>query len=133
MSSKTISLIIIAIGIIVAGVIIFSGFGESKENAPSPLNLGNVFIQGGKQTVDIIAKGGFEPETSIAKSGVPTVLRITTKGTFDCSSVVNIPELGVRKNLPVNGVTEIDLGTRAPGTLNGSCGMGMYPFTIEFK
>jgi plastocyanin domain-containing protein len=132
MSPQKISLLIILIGVAISSLIFFFDFGNQKEGKGLP-PLGNVFIQAGKQTINITAKGGFEPATSIAKAGVPTVLRITTEGTYDCSSVVSIPELGVRKNLPASGVTEINIGTRPAGVLNGTCGMGMYPFTIEFK
>ncbi|MCX6738501.1 MAG: cupredoxin domain-containing protein [Candidatus Parcubacteria bacterium] len=129
-TTKTISLSIIIAGLIIAGAIFFSGAPASKkESAP----VQNVSIKDGKQTIEIIAKGGFSPRMSVAKAGVPTVLKITTQGTFDCSSVVSIPELQITKNLPNTGVTEIDLGARNPGILDGTCGMGMYPFEIDFQ
>ncbi|MCX6735617.1 MAG: cupredoxin domain-containing protein [Candidatus Parcubacteria bacterium] len=129
-TTKTISLSIIIAGLIIAGAIFFSGGSASKkESAP----VQNAFIQDGKQTIEITAKGGFTPRTTVAKAGVPTVLKIKTEGTFDCSSVVSIPELGITKNLPNTSVTEIDLGVRGPGILNGTCGMGMYPFEIDFQ
>jgi plastocyanin domain-containing protein len=132
MSSQKISLLIILVGIAVSSLIFFFDFGGSKESKSLP-SLGNVFIQADKQTIEITAKGGFEPATSIAKAGYPTTLKITTNGTYDCSSIVSIPELNIRQNLPANGITNIDLGTRGVGVLNGTCGMGMYPFTIDFR
>jgi plastocyanin domain-containing protein len=132
MSSQKISLLIILVGIAISSLIFFSEFGSSKEGKGLP-PLNNVFIQADKQIIEITAKGGFEPTTSIAKAGYPTTLKITTNGTYDCSSVVSIPELGIHQNLPANGVTNIDLGTRGVGVLNGTCGMGMYPFTIDFR
>lgn len=86
-----------------------------------------------KQIVEITAKGGYNPRVSTAKAGIPTILRINTNGTFDCSSSVRIPSLGISKYLPQSGVTDIDLGTNQAGTLYGSCGMGMYPFQINFQ
>ena len=132
MSPKYISLSIILVGLVVSAVIFFTNAVVPKNTEALPY-LGNVYVKGGKQTIEITAKGGFEPKTSVAQAGYPTTLEITTKGTYDCSSIVSIPELGVRQNLPASGVTNIDLGTRQPGILNGTCGMGMYPFTIEFK
>lgn len=131
-STKSISLSILAVGAIISLALLFT-----KSDTPTPQKAfvpeqGNAFIQGDKQTVAVTAKGGFTPEKTIAKSGVSTVLKITTQGTFDCSSVVSIPELNIRKNLPPTGITEIDLGVRQPGILFGTCGMGMYPFEIEF-
>ena len=69
----------------------------------------------------------------MAKAGIPTVLRINTDGTFDCSAAVRIPALSVSEILPNSGVKEIDLGTPNVGTLDGNCGMGMYPFEIVFE
>ena len=132
MPPKYISLSIILAGLAISAFIFFSDSAVPKGNTTLPY-LGNVYVQAGKQTVEINAKGGFEPETSVAKAGFPTILQITTNGTYDCSSVISIPELGVRQNLPANGVTKIDLGTRGVGILHGTCGMGMYPFTVEFK
>ena len=132
MSSKQISILILLVGLVISAFIFFSDSAVPKGNTTLPY-LGNVYVQAGKQTVEITAKGGFEPKTSVAKAGYPTTLQITTNGTYDCSSVISIPELSVRQNLPASGVTKIDLGTRGIGILNGTCGMGMYPFTVEFK
>ncbi len=41
--------------------------------------------------------------------------------------------MGISKNLPQTGSTEIDLGSPQAGKLQGTCGMGMYPFAIDFK
>ncbi len=130
-SSKTISFSILSTGIIIAGAILFTNIATPKEknlvSSPS-----NAFIQDGNQTIEIVARGGFTPKKTVAKAGVQTILKITTKGTFDCSSVVSIPELNIIKNLPNTGVTEIDLGIHQKGILFGTCGMGMYPFEIDF-
>ncbi len=85
------------------------------------------------QIIEITAKGGYTPRKSVAKAGIPTILRINTNGTFDCSSSVRIPSMNIFKSLPPSGITDIDLGTPQKGALNGSCGMGMYPFEIEFQ
>lgn len=94
--------------------------------------VNNVTVVDGKQIVEIRARGGYLPRKSVAKEGIPTVLRINTKGTFDCSSSVRIPALNISRNLPASGVTDIDLGNPKPGILFGTCSMGMYPFEINF-
>lgn len=93
----------------------------------------NVSIVDGKQIIVINAKGGYQPRRSIAKAGLPTVIRFDTRGTFDCSSSVRIPSMKISKFLPQTGSTDIDIGSSTVGTLNGSCGMGMYPFEVEFR
>ena len=93
----------------------------------------NVSIVDGKQIIEIQAKGGYQPRKSIAKAGIPTILRFETSGTFDCSSSVRIPSMNISKSLPQTGATDIDIGTSSLGTLQGMCGMGMYPFQVDFQ
>jgi plastocyanin domain-containing protein len=134
---KTSTAIIIILIIIGAGYFLFR---DKLQNNPSnvplnydPVSIENVSIVDGKQIIEIRAKGGYQPRKSMAKAGIPTILRFNTSGTFDCSSSVRIPSMNVSKSLPQSGSTDIDIGEGKLGTLQGSCGMGMYPFEIEFK
>ncbi len=129
MDKKTILSIIIA-GAIIGGAIILA---SNTSNAENPVAENNVTIVNGKQIVEIKAKGGYFPRKSVAKAGMPTILRINTKGTFDCSSAVRIPSMNISRMLPQSGSTDIDLGSQKVATLYGTCGMGMYPFKIEFR
>lgn len=105
--------------------------GQSQASAEVQEN--NVSMVDGKQIITLTAKGGYSPRKSKAKAGVPTILKVSTNGTFDCSSSIRIPALQLSKNLPTTGETEIDLGNPKVGVFNGTCGMGMYPFEIEFQ
>ena len=101
---------------------------------PRPaVNGNNVSVIDGKQIIDLAARGGYSPQKSVAKAGIPTILRFTTNGTYDCSSSVRIPAMNVSRNLALSGTTDIDLGNPKVGILRGSCGMGMYPFEIDFQ
>jgi plastocyanin domain-containing protein len=95
--------------------------------------VNNVSIVAGKQIIEIRAKGGYLPVHSVAKADMPTTLRVNTSGTFDCSSSIRIPSLNISRNLPMSGVTDIDLGVPKIGMFYGTCGMGMYPFDIKFE
>lgn len=91
-------------------------------------------IVDGKQVIDISAKGGYLPRVVTAKAGVPTVLRVTTNGTFDCSASVVIPKLSYQKFLQPSGTEDIAISAeQAQGTLQGLCAMGMYNFQIKFE
>ena len=116
--------------IIITGAVIYSNNGQ---NGSSSVNADNVRVENGKQIVEIRARGGYLPRRSIAKADIPTTIRFNTSGTFDCSASVRIPSLGISKLLPQSGSTDIDIGQNKIGTLRGSCGMGMYPFEIEFR
>jgi plastocyanin domain-containing protein len=129
---KATAVSIIVAGLIIAGAILLvSRSGQSS--AVNQTNPNNVSIVDGKQIIEISARGGYQPRQSIAKAGLPTIIRVTTNNTFDCSSSVRIPSMNIFKLLPQNGTTDIDLGSQQVGTLLGSCGMGMYRFEVEFQ
>jgi len=123
------------VSVIIAGAIIGGAifFANRPSNYDDNLLVNNVTVIDGKQIIEIRAKGGFVPRKSVAKSGLPTILRVDTNGTFDCSSSVRIPSLNISKILPPTGVTDIDLGSPNVAVLQGTCGMGMYPFEIDFR
>lgn len=125
----TVAAILIAIALIGGAYLL-----TRQPSAPAPVvNKDNVTIVGGKQIVEIRAKGGYLPSRSVAKAGVPTILRFDTRGTFDCSSSVRIPSMDISKMLPPTGTTDIDIGVQKVGVFNGTCGMGMYPFEVDFE
>jgi plastocyanin domain-containing protein len=124
------------ISIVVAGVIIGGAFMLANSNGGegSVANANNVSIVDGKQIIEITAKGGYAPRSTVAKAGIPTVLRVKTQGTFDCSSALTIPKLNYQKSLSATGVEEITVNPdQAQGTLQGMCSMGMYSFKIAFN
>ena len=94
----------------------------------------NVRVEDGRQIIEIMAKGGYTPEFTQAEAGMPTVIRIVTSDTFDCTSFVAIPTLDYRGRMPLSGSTDIQLEAQVPGaTVTGLCGMAMYRFDIEFQ
>ncbi len=105
----------------------------NKSNVSPTVDVNNVSVVDGVQIVQISAKGGYRPRKSIAQVGIPTIVRFDTSGTFDCSSSVRIPSMDISKILPQTGITDIDIGIQEVSVLQGSCGMGMYPFEIEFR
>jgi len=114
--------------LIIGGAIAFGG----KSDAPNQV-VQNVSMEGEKQIIEIDAKGGYSPQLTTAKAGVPTVLRLKTNGTYDCSSGLSIPALGYQKTLEATGVTDIEVSPQlAQGILEGFCSMGMYNFTVKF-
>jgi plastocyanin domain-containing protein len=124
------TIISVIIGVVLIIVAYFLATQDAKEQDKI---IQNVSVVDGKQIIEIKAKGGYQPRKSIATSGTPTILRFNTSGTFDCSSSVLIPSMKISQNLAQTGTTDIDLGAQKAGVLKGSCGMGMYPFEIEFK
>src|SRR3989344_4593893 len=117
---------------IVASVLLIGGafWLATKSSGGSS---GTATIVDGIQYVDISAKGGYSPRIVTAKAGIPTVLRVKTSGTFDCSASLVIPKLSYQKFLQPSGTEEISItAEQAQGTLQGLCSMGMYNFQIQF-
>ncbi|MFE1788724.1 sulfite exporter TauE/SafE family protein, partial [Streptomyces sp. NPDC059525] len=107
-----------------------SGTGEGGKEAGVP----PVYVDGsGKQIVTLTVTDFYSPTSFTAKAGVPTTLVLHGKDSGGCARAFTIPELGVQKIVKRDGDTEIDLGTRNPGTLRFSCAMGMQTGSIDFK
>lgn len=122
---------IIVLVLLVGGIFILAKSGSPTKTNTSAVN--NVTIVDGKQIITINAKAGYQPSLSTAQAGIPTVVRFVTKGAFDCSSSIRIPSLNISKILPQTGNTDIDIGVPKTGTLQGTCGMGMYSFGVNFQ
>jgi hypothetical protein len=41
--------------------------------------------------------------------------------------------MDISKILPSTGMTDIDIGVQPAGIFTGTCGMGMYPFEVDFQ
>lgn len=130
MKLTTVSIIIA--GVFILGTIMLTG-GNNTDVGEKITQPNNVSIVDGVQIINLTARGGYTPRKSIAQAGIPTILRINTKGTFDCSATLSIPSMNVSRILPLTGSTEVDLKNPEKGILYGSCGMGMYPFEIDFQ
>ena len=88
----------------------------------------------GSQSLAVLASNGYYPLSTTAKAGVPSVLRVYTNNTYDCSRAFLLPQGRLRKLLAPSGVTEIAIPAQEKGaTLFGTCAMGMYTFTITFN
>jgi hypothetical protein len=88
----------------------------------------------GSQSIAVLASNGYYPLSDRAKAGVPSVLRIYTSNTYDCSRAFLLPQGRVRRLLAPSGVTEVAIPAQEKGsTLFGTCAMGMYTFTITFE
>ena len=121
---------IIGATVLIGGAILFTSKNPPQVTA-EPAN--NVSIVDGKQIVEVSVKGGYHPKVSTAKAGIPTILRFSTNGSYDCSTSVRIPSMGISKSLPPSGTTDLDLGSPQVATLQGICGMGMYSFQVNFQ
>jgi len=113
-----------------AFLLVSPGYASKRGDAATP----TATIVDGTQIIDISARGGYSPRVVMARAGVPTVVRVKTNGTFDCSASLIIPKLSYQKVLQPSGIEEIIIpAEQAQDTLQGLCSMGMYNFQIEFR
>lgn len=123
----TILSIVVGVGLISAALFI-----RSSPNAADEPSV--VRFEGDTQVIRIEALGGYSPRSVTAQADMPTRLEIATNGTYDCSSAIAIPVLGIRSQLPPSGVTALDIAPQAKQkTITGTCSMGMYSFSIRFE
>lgn len=127
-------LIVLVIVAIFAFLLITNPPKSLKTNAEQS-NTGKPIAETqGKQLISITAKAGFTPNSFQLAANEPTILRVSTKNTFDCTSTISIPKLGINKTLPFTGETDIELPAQAAGSkVIGTCSMGMYSFELNFS
>jgi plastocyanin domain-containing protein len=129
---KTTVIAILVAAVLIGGAIMV--YGDNKNSGNDTEAVNNVDIVDGKQIITINAKGRYSPKVTTAKADMPTILKVATNGTFDCTSALTIPSLGYRSNLPPSGETLIDVPPQKAGaTLQGLCAMGMYNFVVNFN
>ncbi|HEY0964376.1 MAG TPA: hypothetical protein VGE31_01130 [Candidatus Paceibacterota bacterium] len=129
-----IALLIATTGVLIGLGLIFLGDRGEPSQTVAPQSGENVEIRDGVQYITIEAKGGYSPRSSAAKADIPTKLSMKTNGTYDCSAALVIRSIGYQKVLPQSGEEVIDLGIAEKGSsLQGTCSMGMYNFSIAFN
>ena len=87
-------------------------------------------VTGGRQEIEIVVRGGYDPGTVRVKRGIPVRLVFNRQDTSSCSEEVVIPEFGVRKFLPTGERTPVELTPNKDGRFEITCGMSMLHGTL---
>ncbi|MCR4277138.1 MAG: cupredoxin domain-containing protein [Candidatus Roizmanbacteria bacterium] len=77
-------------------------------------------------TINILVDGGYKPERISIPYGQTTKLIFERKDSSACLEDVIIADFKVRKFLPLNEKTEIEINPNKKGEFDFSCGMGMF-------
>ena len=80
---------------------------------------------GGRQEVTITVRGGYTPAVIRTAAGQPVRLVFDRQETASCSEEVVFPDFGVKRFLPANEKTVVEITPPAAGTYEFTCGMGM--------
>lgn len=79
-----------------------------------------------KETINILVYGGYKPESISIPYGKTTKLVFERKDKSSCLEEVILADFKVRKFLPLNEKTEIEINPTKKGEFDFSCGMGMF-------
>ena len=74
---------------------------------------------------------GYVPSTIDVKKGEEVVLRFTRTTKSECLAEVDIPDLKIKKDLPLNTPVEIPVKIDKEGKVGFQCGMAMVKGKIE--
>jgi plastocyanin domain-containing protein len=84
-------------------------------------------------SVDIIVKGGYNPDVIAIPFGKTTKLHFVRKDANSCLEEVVLSDFKIRKYLPLNETITIPVTPEKKGTFGYSCGMNMYHGKIVVK
>lgn len=77
-------------------------------------------------SVDITVEGGYAPSVVSIPKNKTTTLNFFRKDPSSCLEEVVLPEFKIRKYLPLNKKTPIQVTPTKSGTFEISCGMNMF-------
>ncbi len=80
--------------------------------------------------IDVHADG-YTPNAVTVPAGRVVTFNLTTEKNSGCTSVFRIPKLGISKNLPTSGTSQITAQFPSAGRYTFTCGMGMYSGTVN--
>ncbi len=87
--------------------------------------------QEARGSTTITVDGGYRPKLLKIPQGVKTTLIFLRKDSNSCLEELVIPDLKIKKYLPLHSPVTVVLSPTKPGTYNLHCGMNMYHGTIE--
>jgi Cu+-exporting ATPase len=118
MTPDRIAAIGIGAALIVALLVFF--FGKRRAVAAGP-------------EITIVVEGGYSPDLILARRGVALRLVFDRRETSPCSDEIVLPDFGIRRSLPANARTPIDILPDRAGEFPFSCGMNMLHGKIRVE
>lgn len=76
--------------------------------------------------IDITVEGGYSPSIISIPQGKTTKISFLRKDPSSCLEEVVLPDFKIRKYLPLNQKTTIEVKPEKSGEYNFSCGMNMF-------
>ncbi len=105
---------VVSSGFFLIGWVFWFFFGKKSEE-----------IEGGSDH-SILISGGYQPDVIKLMKGKKTTLTFKRTDSNPCLEEFIIPDLKIKKYLPLNKEVKISLKINRPGIWNFHCGMNMY-------
>ncbi len=86
----------------------------------------------GKQQVNVVIKGGYDPSTIIVQKDIPVVLNFDLQEK-SCTGTVVIKDLNITKEITPNKITAVEFIPTSTGSFAFTCPMEMIHGTIVVK
>jgi len=77
-------------------------------------------------SVDIAVEGGYSPSIITVPINKKTTINFIRKDSSSCLEEVVLPDFRIKKYLPLNKTTSIQITPHKSGTFEISCGMNMF-------
>ncbi len=77
-------------------------------------------------SIDIVVEGGYSPNIISIPKGKTTTINFIRRDPSSCLEEVVLPDFKIRKYLPLNKTTPIQVTPSKEGTYEISCGMNMF-------
>ncbi len=119
---------VIAVLIIIIGIFPLINILPKKQTR---VDRTNVKVESGVQIIKMdVDSSGYSPNLFTIKKDIPVRWLINGKNVYGCQAAFVVPALGVQKTLQP-GENKIEFTAKEAGTINFSCGMGMFRGQIE--
>jgi hypothetical protein len=105
---------------------------EPAKSQPTPPPAASVALKPGS-TLVTANEHGFTPSSVTVAKGKPATLTFLRTTDETCATAVAFPEIGVKKDLPLNQPVEIEVPTTEARKLTFQCGMGMFKSSVVIQ
>jgi plastocyanin domain-containing protein len=115
----SVQILVTAAGVLlIIGIVWFFFFSERKSVRASTAT-------GGVQEVDIVVKGGYDPDVIVVEKDRPVRLNFYRDETASCSDTVVLGDFGIARPLPAFQTTPVEFTPHEAGEFTFTCGMNM--------
>lgn len=122
MNTRTIAMIVLSLSTVAAAGCDRDEKASDVSESPAKNASNTVAIR--------VGADGFQPSSVRAEKGEPLTLRFTRTTDATCAKNVEFPELGIKKELPLEEPVAVRIPTGEARKLTFQCGMGMYESSV---